>query len=255
MQSILTRGATATALALVLSVGAYAQDPSGFVGAGISNTNIDVGGFEEDVTGYDIGGAYFNNLGGLNLQASVVYNYLDTEPDSVDGFGGELNLFARDSNSHAFGGFIDVAESDDSTLWGGGGEGQLFRDSWTVGASAAYFAGGDSFDSAFGACGFARMYGSENFAIEGRGTLANVDFGGGDANAYGVGAGAEYQFMGSPFSITGDVDYASLDDVDVDATSLRLGGIWHFGTTDLVTRDRIGAGMRGGNCVSGVAGL
>ncbi len=255
MKTTLMRGAAATALALMLGAGAFAQDPSGYVGAAVTNTQFDTPFGDDDVNGYKLGGTYFNNLGTWNLQASAAYNYLDAEPEEVDGFGGELDLFLRDSSSHALGGFVSVVDSEDSTLWGVGGEGQLFRDAWTFGGTAGWFDGDDTFDSLYGACAFGRLYGSDNFAVEGRANLANVDYGVGDQDVYGFGAGAEYQFAGSPFSVTGDVDYASADDVDVDATTLMLGGRWHFGTADLVTRDREGAGMEGASCISGAASL
>jgi hypothetical protein len=251
MTSITARLAGATALALLFSVGAYAQDPSGYLGASIANTDIDGA---DDFTSYSLGGAYYNNLGTLNLQASGAYSYADVDPDEVDGLGGELELFGR-NDGHALGGFVSVADSEDSTVWGLGGEGQLFHGSWTFGGSAGWFDGDDSFDSLYGACGFARLYGTETFAVEGRGMFGEVDYGGGDDTVYGVGAGAEYQLAGSPFSLTGDVDWASADDADVDATAIRLGGKLHFGTTDLVTRDRNGAGMRGGSCISGAGAL
>jgi hypothetical protein len=254
MTSITARLVGATALALVLSASAYAQDPSGFVSASIANTEIDVGGGDDDFTSYSLGGSYYNNLGSLNLQATGVYSYADTDPDEVDGFGGELALFGR-TDGHALGGFASVTDSEDSTIWGVGGEGQIFRGSWTWGASGGWFDGDDAFDSLYGACGFGRLYGNENFALEGRGVLGEVDYGVGDDTVYGVGAGAEYQFMGSPFSLTGDVDWASADDADVDATAFRLGGKLHFGTGSLMQRDREGAGMRGGSCLSGVSAL
>lgn len=251
MTSTTARLAGATALALLLGAGAYAQDPSGFVGASVANVDIDGA---DDYTNYQLGGSYFNNLGSLNLQASAAYSYSDVDPDEVDGFGGELALFGRGAAS-AFGGFVDVTDSEDSTVWGAGVEGQAFRDAWSFGASAGWFDGDDAFDSLYGACGFARLYGTERFAVEGRGVFGEVDYGAGDDTVYGFGAGAEYMLAGSPISLTGDVDWASADDADVDATAIRLGGKWHFGSSSLVERDREGAGMRGGSCITGVGAL
>src|SRR5690606_30986840 len=88
------------------------------------------------------------------------------EDDGDDSLAGDLHLFARNSESYAFGGFGSVIDpEDDETIWGVGAEGEIYSNQWTFGGVAGYF-DSDDFDSIKGVCGYGRLYGSESFSIE-----------------------------------------------------------------------------------------
>jgi hypothetical protein len=243
----------ASATALIFASAASAQDLSGYIGAGISQTSLD-NGVDDDFTGYTLNGGYYNALtGSLNLQVNASFSSYDTDPDSVDVWTGDVALFLRDSSSHAVGVFGSVLDFESGEAWGGGAEGALFLDRWTVGGGAGVFDGEDAFDRLSGGCVYGVVYGSENFALEGRAALADIDYGAVSANGYGVGAGAEYQLMGSGFSLVGGVDHTSLDDINVDTTTFLVGGKVNFGTSGPMQRDRNGAGQRASSCIAQVA--
>jgi hypothetical protein len=251
MRSITARALAASATALIFTAAAAAQDPSGTVGAGVSHTSIDSG---PDFAGYHFSGSYYNALTeSLNLQLNAAYSAYDTDPDSVDVFGGDVALFVRDSSSHAVGVFGSLVDFESGEAWGGGAEGAVFLDQVTLGAGAGVFDGEDVFDRLYGGCVYGLLYGAENFAIDGRASLADVDYGPFSSNAYALGAGAEYLVMGSGFSVVGGVEHTSLDDLDLDATTWTIGGKLQLGTRNLMQRDREGAGNRGGACIANAA--
>jgi hypothetical protein len=253
MTSIIARALAASAAALVFAAASSAQDPSGVIGAGVSHTSLD-NGVDDDFTGITVDGAYYNALtDSLNFQLNVAYSTYDTDPDSMDIWNGDVALFLRDPRSHAVGVFGSVLDYEAGEAWGGGAEGALFLDQWTVGGGAGVFDGEDVFDRLYGGCVYGLLYGSENFAIDGRVSLADVDYGTFSSNAYALGAGAEYQVMGSGFSLVGGVNHASLDDINLDATTWTLGGKLQLGTRSLKQRDREGAGARSSACIADAA--
>ncbi len=254
MKSILIRTVAASALVASFGAGALAQDSgSGFVSARYSNSNIDTGGGDVDVDGWGLGGAYANDLSGMwDLQLNLDYDNFDASPD-VDLFSGDAHVTYRNNGAYAVGGFLSFADSDSSTLWGGGGEVASYGPGYTLGAQAGWFSGDDAIDSVYGACGFARGYVNDDFAFEGRAALGQVDFGVTDTSAYSIGAGAAYRFSGTGFEINGGVDYADLDDFDVNSTTFTIGGTYHFGTATTKEKDQDGAGLRGSSCLLGFA--
>lgn len=251
MQSILARAAAGSALALVLGVGASAQSTvSGYVGGGYAQTDVETGIGDGEADGFQLEGAYFNSLGGdLNLQANADFTSMEGENGGgeFETIAGDLHIFKRDSSRYALGGFGSVLDAEETdTTFGFGGEGELYRDSWTFGGAVGWF-DNDEADSTVGGCGYGRLYGSSSFAIEGHASVLSSD----DSEAYGFGAAAEYMFTGSPFSVRGGLDRLEFDDSDLEATTFSIGARYHFGTGGLIQRDREGAGMPGSRCILG----
>ena len=67
-----------------------------------------------------------------------------------------------------------------------------------------------------------------------------------------LGVGAEYEFAGTPFSLTGGYERTTLDDFDVDADTFQIGLRYSFGG-GLQARDRAGANL--GRTIGGVKTL
>jgi len=233
--------------AIGMSVSAAADtEMSGFAGASVGYVNIDTGFDDGDGTAYGVEGAWAMPLmDRFGLQVDGAYQRLDGDGGDADVVTGAAHIFVRDSESYAVGGFVSVANVDDSTLLGIGAEGALYRGGLTYDAQIAYLQNDDSDADIMGASVGVTYFPLQDLSIGANVSVINIDTGGGDATGYGVGANVEWQLRDGPVSVYAEAGYTSIDDANVDVTSVMVGVRWTGGMDSLFDRDRFGASMFG----------
>lgn len=213
------------ALALsVLAAPAFAE--GGYIGANWSNIDVDGAGSAD---GWGLEGAF----AGSNVQFDADY----ANVDDSDAYGATIHLFKRDE-THAFGGFLGLTDSDasDSTV-SVGVEGHKYMDAVTLVGGLGYVSGDD--DDAWGASVGARMFATDNFRFDlGVGYLS-----GDDDDGWNFGVGAEARLGSSPVSLTARYDRTDFGAVEAD--TIMLGVRFNFGDESLKGRDRNGASFTG----------
>jgi hypothetical protein len=148
--------------------------------------------------------------------------------------------------------FANLTDSDDETLWAFGAEGELYMSDLTLAGAVSYSS--EDEDEAWGLDGEARYFVTSNFRLEGEVGFANFETGGGDDSAVSVGAGAEYQFAQTPFSVFGGYQHAEFDEADLSTDAFTIGGRFNFGGS-LLDRDRKGASLPGLSSFTGALGV
>jgi hypothetical protein len=202
--------------------------------AGVVYGNVDAGGAaDEDFYGVE-GAVAFAGTGSIVFEVDAsIFDSDDT--DTSTGLTG--HIYSR-NDSHLFGGFVGVSDSDDSTTWIAGLEANKYFASWTL-AGALFYGNNDDADAdGYGANIEARAFIHDNFRVNGNIGYANVDAGGGDDDVMIYGVGGEYQFASYPVSITAGYSTIDFDGGDVD--TLSIGVRYNWGGT-LRDRDRRGA--------------
>jgi hypothetical protein len=229
---------------LAVAAPSIASAQTGYVG--VFAGNVDAGGpIDEDFYGIEgaVGGPA---SGSLNWEIDAAA----TDSDDADGaIGVTGHLYSR-NDSHLFGGFVGVSDSDDSTTWIAGLEANKYFTNWTL-AGAVFYGNNDDFDvDGWGLNVEARAFIHDNFRLNGNIGYASVDAGGGgddDAMIYGV--GGEYQLASWPVSFVAGYNTIDFDGGDVDTWT--LGVRYNWGGT-LRDRDRSGASQA---TVTGVSSL
>ena len=221
----------------MVSGAAFAQT-SGTIGAGISHIDADGGG---DADTYGINGGVTLPMSG-NLAVLLEGAYNTNDDADIDTLSGAAHLISRDANG-AFGGFVGIANVDagvgDDNVFSIGGEYAKFFDASTLALTAAYMTADDSDVDAWGLLGEYRIFANDNLRFDLGGGWAKVDTAFGDGDGFTVGAGVEYRFAGSPFSIGGNVSYLDSDDLG-DSTVVGATLRFDFGNDSLKARDRTG---------------
>lgn len=221
----------------MVSGAAFAQT-SGTIGANWSHVDPD-GGSETD--GYGINGGVAIPVGG-NLAVLLDASWSTVDDTDVDLTTGTAHLISRDADG-AWGGFVGLGNLDaggiDADLWSVGGEYAKFFDSSTLALSVAYATIDDTDVDLWGLSGEYRIFSNDNLRFDLGGGWARVDTGFGDGDGFQVGAGVEYRFAGTPFSIGGNVSYLNSDDLG-DATTIGATLRFDFGNESLKSRDRTG---------------
>lgn len=221
--------------AAILAVAApsVAAAQTGYVGVNYGNVEVDGAIDDEDFYGVE-GAVAFAGSGSIvfEVDAAVV----DSD-DSDSSYGLTGHIYGR-NDSHLFGGFIGVADSDDSTTWIGGLEANKYFANWTL-AGALFYGNNDDFDvDGWGANVEARAFVNDNFRLNANIGYASIDAGAGDDDAMVYGVGGEYQFAQYPISIVAGYNTIDADGGDVDTWS--IGVRYNWGGT-LRDRDRSGA--------------
>lgn len=219
----------------MISGAAFAQ--TGTVGASWSHADTDFG--DADVIGVN-GGAAFQMGGNLAVLADLAYTTNDdADTDVLTGTG---HLISRDAKG-AFGGFVGLSNVDagggDVDVWSAGGEYAAFFDNSTFAATLAYANADDVDVDVWGLSGEYRMFMSNNLRFDLGAGYARIGGPANDADGFNLGAGVEYRFEGTPFSIGGNVSYIDIDgggDATVVGATLRF----DFGNDSLKSRDRTG---------------
>lgn len=218
---------------------------SAYINGHVDFASIDAGGLDDEFTNYGVGGAVaFAVSGNVGAQLDLDVTALDDDLSDDEIVSGTAHLFHRTS-AGLIGGFLGAASIDGETAWGGGVEGELYQDNLTIGGAVTYATMDDSDLDAWGLNGHVRYFYSDNLYAQADAGYANIDAGGGDGDAWTVGAGVGYQLDSAPVNFGAHVGYLSADDADLDATTVMLTIGYTFTGESLRTRDRTGASQNG----------
>ena len=218
---------------LAVAVPSVAAAQTGY--AGVTYGNVDVGGAGGDDDFYGLDGAVAF-AGSDSIVFEVDAAVVDGD-DSDTAYGLTGHVYSR-NDSHLFGGFIGVADSNDSTTWVAGLEANKYFTNWTLAGAVFYGNNDDAETDGYGVNVEARAFVSDNFRLNANVGYASVDAGAGDDDAMLYGVGGEYQFASYPISIVAGYSTADFDGGDVD--TLSVGVRYNWGGT-LRDRDRSGA--------------
>jgi hypothetical protein len=195
---------------------------------------------EDDGWGID-GAAAFETSPGVGLQ----FGALIVEDADAFSLNGHFNL--RDTDS-LIGVFVDLSGTDDDTRWAFGAEGEIYASDLTI-AAAAGFSGEDDAD-VWGLDGEVRYFLTDNFRIEGELGFTDDDI----DSIVAIGAGGEFQFAETPFSIFGGYRHSEADETEASLDTFTIGARFNFGGT-LLDRDRNGASLPGLSQFTGALGI
>lgn len=231
----------------MVSGAAFAQ-VSGTVGVNYTRADTDFG----DSDSYGVNGGITIPTGG-SLAVLLDGSWQTNDDADVDVLTGTAHLISRNSD-HAFGGFLGLGNIDaggpDADLWGGGGEYAKFFTNSTLVGTVSYATVDDVDVDMWGVSGQYRIFSSDNLRFDLGAGWANIDGGGGgDADGVQVGAGVEYRFANSPFSVGGNIGYVDVDGGG-DATVIGITGRFDFGNDSLKSRDRTGNTFGGINSLT-----
>lgn len=229
---------------MAIAAPSVAAAQTGYVGADYTSTDIDGLGSEDA----------FGVSGAVELSGHVAIDAGVFDNDGESAWGGAGHLYLNDS-SHLIGAFLTVSDSDASTLWGGGVEGQVYLNNVTLAGAVSYGRDDDADVDAMGANGEARYFFSDNFRVEGGLGFFNIDTAGGDDNATTFSAGGEYQFAAAPVSVGLGYTRLALDEADIDADTVSATVRWNFGGGTLHGRDHTGAALAGLSGIGSALGL
>jgi hypothetical protein len=228
---------TALAAGFSMIAGAAHAQVVGTVGANYSRADTDFG----DSDSYGVNGGITIPTGG-NLAVLLDGAWTTDDDADVDVLSGSAHLISRNSD-YAFGGFLGLASVDaggaDGDAWGGGGEFAKFYANSTLVGTVSYATADDADLDVWGISGEYRIFSGDNLRFDLGAGWANLEAGGADGDALQIGAGVEYRFAGSPFSIGGNVGYVDTDGGG-DATVFGITGRIDFGNDSLKSRDRTG---------------
>lgn len=237
--------ATAAVAAFFALTGAAAQAQTvGHVGANYGRTELDVGGLgDSDADVLQGEGAAAFDLGSLRGQVDGAVTNLDADGDDATTWAvtGHVN---KPFTGGLAGGFVGVNKSDDVTLWSVGAEAQYnIAPQATLYGQVGYGQSDDIDDVDFWA-GRAevRYFVTDNFKLQGSAGYTKADADGGDLDIWNLGADAEYQFAGTPWSVVGGYEHGEMDDLDLKSDTLKVGVRYTFGGS-LRDRDQAGASL------------
>jgi Outer membrane protein beta-barrel domain len=241
----------AAAMLAVAAPGVALADTSGYVG--LNYSNIDTDGLGNTDTYGAHGSVAFQATDTLGLEVDGAIGDGD---DTGTALGLTGHLFMRD-DQYLFGGFVGIADSDDTdTTWDAGLEANKYFNSWTLAGSLAYASNDDADVDAWGATVQGRFFPMDNLRLQAQVGWNNVDYGaGGDDTGVSLGVGAEYQLSQVPISFGANYDHIEFDDSGVDADAWTLAVRYNFGAGTLKDRDRHGASQADISGVSSALGL
>ncbi len=226
----------ATALVAGLSmIAGAAHAQSGHIG--LNYDRADFGGGDADSYGVD---------GAVTIQTGGAWNVLldgtfsDSSDADVQTIAGTAHFVYRGMNS-SWGGFVGLTDTDDTNTWIVGGEFAQHFSSSTLALGAGYGNVDDVDVDIMGLNGQYRIFANDNLRFDLGAGWANLDGGGGgEADLMSLGAGVEFRFDNSPFSIGASYAYLDSDDVGIDGNVIGITGRWNFGNASLRERDRSG---------------
>lgn len=223
---------------LAVAVPGVAAAQTGYVGAVYGNVEPD-GGDDSDFYGAE-GAVAFAGSGSIVFEVDASL----TDSDDTDtGYGLLGHVYGR-NDSHLFGGFVGISGSDDSETYTVGLEAAKYFTNWTLAGAVAYGNNDDADADGFGANVEGRFFVQDNFRLDANLGWANIDFAGGDDDAFTYGVGGEYQFAAMPISIRAGWAHSEFDEADAEADAWTIGVRYNWGGT-LRDRDRNGASQAG----------
>lgn len=238
--------ATAAIAAAALSAPALAQDAIGSAGLTAAHTETEVLGFEADGETYTLDGSVAvkaTENWTLTIGADIGESEGDlANDDTAFGIGAAATYAGADWR---VGPTVSFNTAGDSNLWTVGGVAQKYMGDVTLSGAVNYGSVDDVDADIWTVGGEVRYFFNDNFRVNGGLAWATADVGGTDVDGWSAGVGGEYQFAGTPWSITGGYTHAKLDDADLDSDTFAIGVRYSFGG-DLKARDRAGADLGAG---------
>jgi opacity protein-like surface antigen len=237
--------AAAVSTALVASA-AQAQ-AVGQVGVNFQHSVVnDSGPANVGLNSYQLEGASRYDLGQVGVSFDSQLTDLDAKvTDTVD-FAVTGHLNTRLGADTVVGGFagVDLMEQGQK-IWGLGLEGQTKLTAQdNLYGQVGYGEDKDLADAKLWAARLElRHFFTDNFKLQGAVGYTNADTDIGHANAWTVGAEAEYRFASSPWSVRAGYDFSRADKLDTDVHAFRVGARYSFGAPSLKARDDAGADM------------
>jgi hypothetical protein len=222
---------------LLVSAPAYAQ-VTGTVGANFAHQEVEVGGFEGDGEAYGLNGGITIPTGG-SLAVLLDAGWTHADDADTDVVAGTAHLISR-NESHAFGGFLGVADTDGDTAYVGGAEFAKFFSNTTLALSAGLGQVDEADADLYGVNGEYRIFATDNLRFDLGAGWTKADGNGGDADILSLGAGVEYRIPSSPVSVGAGYTYAEADDFDIESNTFALTLKFDFGHDSLKARDRNG---------------
>lgn len=227
---------TASVLAGLSMISGTAFAQTGSAGVNVLRVDTDFG--DADAYGIDAE-AIFETGGGW---AAIVEGEFVDSDDTDSALSAEGHLINR-SATNAWGGFVGVADSDDSSIFTIGAEYAQFFDSTTLAFNVNYGTDDDSDVDAYGINAAYRIFATDNLRFDIGGSLGRAEAGPFDADVSSLGVGVEYRFEGSPFSV--GAAYTRVDGDLAEADVVGLTARWNFGDTTLKAADRAGKTFTG----------
>jgi hypothetical protein len=246
--------ASLAALAFAASAARAETVTAGYADAHYAH--VSTSGPDADIWG--VSGAFSAPLGStFGLQLDGSWDNVDSSSGggNFDTTAATAHVFAR-TDEHLYGALAGVVDSDSSTTWGAGIEGDWYLDNSTVGGRIVYLNNNDTNLDFWGVDAHYRYFVSDNFRLEASAGWGNADFGSDSVDVYAIGGEAEYRMASLPLSIFGDVSYVNADTSggNSDATIASIGVRWNFNQDSLKDRDRSGPSLKGINSLLGVSG-
>jgi hypothetical protein len=233
---------TAAVVAAALSAPAFAAEPVGSIGLSAGHTELDLGPISAEGDGYVLDGSVaFQASPNWTVTLGAAAATTDDAIGDDSTLSGVAALTYAGSDWRA-GGFVGAGEAASETLWTTGVVGQKDLGKVTL-AGAAGYGNVDGINAdLWGAKGELRYFVSDTFRIDGGLGWSQIDGGGADADVWTAGIGGEYQFAGTPWSLTAGYEHSNSDDLDLTADTVKVGVRVNFGG-DLKARDRSGADL------------
>lgn len=236
---------TAAIAAAAFSAPAFAAEPVGSIGVTAGHSELDLGPISAEGDGFTVdGNVAFKATPNWTVTLSGAAVTTDDNLGDDTTFAGSAAATFNGAGWRA-GPFVSAGEANDETLWAVGGVVQRDVSETVTLAGAAGYGKVDGFNAdLWGAKGEVRYFVRDNFRLDAGLGWTQIDGGGADADLVTAGVGGEYQFAGTPWSITGGYEHTNSDDLDLTADTFKVGFRYGFGG-DLKTRDRSGADLGG----------
>ena len=238
----------ATAAVSMFAAPALAQDAIGSVGVAYVNSSINDTDFESEGAVVD-GNVAMPAFGAWTVTLDAAATFADSDLSDDTTLRGSAHLTTMINNDVRLGGFVGATDAGDDTLFTVGVDAQKYFAGSTVTGLVSYGSVDDIDLWTVG--GDVAFYVQPNLRLNAGLSWNNVEADGVDADAWAYGAGAEYQFVASPFSAFATYNRVSLEDTDVDVDTFQVGVRYSFGG-GLQARDRSGANL--GRTVLNAAG-
>ena len=219
------------AAALMMATPAMAQ---GYVDLSYQNTDSFGSG---DIETFSLGGAAAL---GANFQLDARYAHFDAS-GSADGFGVGGHLFSR-GPQWLWGGYVGYVDVDGDGEWTAAAQTQFYMSRTTLSGDLLYSNVDGSSADFWALDGELRHFATDNFSIQGNLGFGQIS-GGGSADTWSAGVGAEWQLASAPISIYGGYQYFDIDGAPDSTNTFGIGARWNFGGQTLFERNRSGAGL------------
>jgi hypothetical protein len=238
-------GASFVAGVSMIAAPATAQ-ATGFIGGSYGNIEVDDGTTSVDGDLLGLEGSVAVPLSGLYFQADASLNQISDDTADSNVVFGAAHLGVRNAQ-WAAAGFIGVSSNEDADSTGiyYGGEFAYYLPQFTIagGIGLGNFDDTDVDLTAYAAEG--RFFATDNFRIDAHGGVGTLDLGGiVEVDTTNLGIGAEWKPDNFPISLYAAYDVNSIDDADLDISTISVGIRFDFGNGTLKLRDRNGPTFR-----------